>query len=1174
MPENAFWSAQDPTPHVPTWSDRFRGAMLGGAVGDALGAGVRRWSTTAIQHWFGTGGVVDYLSPFGRRGAGTDLTQLSMFTLDALLQAKATDHGGTRWLPTEVVRANHLRWLYTQGVPWEYAMAPYLGTYPEPCGWLLDRRELFSTRDPGGVAFAGLGDLAGQPPRSEEPVRAPLGNAEVVPSLVWAAPVMAWSESYDFVHAAGAAVANILTDDSDTHGAAGFHADVLSQLMRGGELWDAVSASNLNRLGRAYSNGPFPTSVLRTLYAAMFSTQGGRRPEPATLDAEFDTAGKPGELGIALASVACTDNFADAVLTAVNQSADSSVTGALAGQLAGVIHGPGSIPARWLDELEVREIIETLCTDATEAFEPPPPPPLPKWAQRYVPESRGSLSGPLKLEQSGPLGTGVDGPTPTPYSVASERVEADAGTTAEQVPEAVHGAYQEAEFSPTQLLPAVGVSPVEEPPVEEPPVGSSSAEEFTAGEAFAGESPSESFFAEESPAEKYFAEEPAAESFSVGELADEGSFAGEPPAASLSVEGSPVRSSFTEEFFAESPFAEDPLDESSPAESSPAESSPPSDPFAESPLPAAPPAEAPPVEEPSGEPSAAGPEITFPSFGDSTPPAAPESFESAPTGRSFDAEESSDEEIRSERPDVGSSEQSETPSSVAPEEPAAEEEPEHVAEEPESPAAQPQRSGGGHAVVEDVDTVAPSLTERVLGCFLGGALGDALGADLEFSTAEQIGEKFGPDGPSGLGEAYGVHGAITDETQLTLFTAEGLVRGSLACRTLGRTDPIAELQLSYQRWLHTQGVAWDAAAGTFLSDYPQPDGWLIGVPGLFSSRAPGRTVLGALNHFGRGEQQGTPAEPVNDSKGCGGVMRAAPAALWSSDPAEAFELAARTAALTHGHPSGYLSAGAFAVIVQQAVLGSGLDDGVWLALQVLETWEGHEETSRALEAAVALAEQGMPTPEQLAAELGGGWVGEQALAIAVCATLAAGDDIELALRIAVHHSGDSDSTGAICGNITGALVGIAGLPVGWLAELELRDVVEQVAMDYVAEFGFPAIEEDAQAPVDEDWNDRYPVRTLSTGDDDSAGSDGSVGSDDALDPPTKQLPVIDLELEQPADDTPAEPDPVAVEPPARADTEMIDPDAHQPKPAPRRINSVGPVQWDRPRQDSAQGELP
>ncbi len=397
---------------------------------------------------------------------------------------------------------------------------------------------------------------------------------------------------------------------------------------------------------------------------------------------------------------------------------------------------------------------------------------------------------------------------------------------------------------------------------------------------------------------------------------------------------------------------------------------------------------------------------------------------------------------------------------------------------PPEPAV-PPIARGEHAKADRPDDSAPSLTERVLGCFLGGALGDALGADLEFITASEIAERFGPDGPSGLREAYGVHGAITDDTQMTLFTAEGLIRGSVANRMLGTAEPLAEVQLAYQRWLHTQGVEWDAAAGPFLADYPAPDGWLVEVPGLFKTRAPGKTVFRALARFGDGHPAGSFTERINDSKGCGGVMRAAPVALCSTDPAEVFRLAASTAALTHSHPAGYHSAGALAVIVQQALLGRGLDDGVWLALQVLETWEDHEETSAMLKAAVDLAEAGVPSPQQVAETLGGGWVGEEALAIAVCAALVGGEDVELALRIAVHHDGDSDSTGAICGNIVGALLGVGALPVDWLAELELRDVVEQMALDCVAEFGRGAFQPGRSAlepPTDEDWNERYPVR--------------------------------------------------------------------------------------------------
>ena len=136
---------------------RRRGALLGGAVGDALGAGVRTRTAWDIQHWFGRGGVADYLPVFGRRGGATELTQLTAFTLDGLLRAKAANPDGTTLLPTGHVLCNYQRWLRTQGVPWEYAMSAHLRTEPTPTGWLLERSELHSTRNPAGPQLAMIG---------------------------------------------------------------------------------------------------------------------------------------------------------------------------------------------------------------------------------------------------------------------------------------------------------------------------------------------------------------------------------------------------------------------------------------------------------------------------------------------------------------------------------------------------------------------------------------------------------------------------------------------------------------------------------------------------------------------------------------------------------------------------------------------------------------------------------------------------------------------------------------------------------------------------------------------------------------------------------------------------------------------------------------------------------
>ena len=74
-------------------------------------------------------------------------------------------------------------------------------------------------------------------------------------------------------------------------------------------------------------------------------------------------------------------------------------------------------------------------------------------------------------------------------------------------------------------------------------------------------------------------------------------------------------------------------------------------------------------------------------------------------------------------------------------------------------------------------------------------------------------------------------------------------------------------------------------------------------------------------------------------------------------------------------------------------------------------------------------------------ELGGGWVAEETVAIALYCALRHADSFEDAVIAAVNHDGDSDSTGAVTGNIMGALLGMEGIPAAFVQPLELRDVL-------------------------------------------------------------------------------------------------------------------------------------
>ncbi len=329
--------------------------------------------------------------------------------------------------------------------------------------------------------------------------------------------------------------------------------------------------------------------------------------------------------------------------------------------------------------------------------------------------------------------------------------------------------------------------------------------------------------------------------------------------------------------------------------------------------------------------------------------------------------------------------------------------------------------------------------DRFTGCRLGGAVGDALGAPVEFMTTAEIHRRFGPEGVSDYEPACGRKGAITDDTQMTLFTAEGLI-----LHKARRIDgPIVEsVYNAYLRWLSTQKEVGQGALLKQHGSCSMVDGILTGFSALHSRRAPGNACLSSLSS-GR---MGTIQQPINNSKGCGGVMRIAPVGLFLGEDAAVFDAACEIAAITHGHPTGYLAAGCLALIIHRLRAGNPLPDAVQSALAVLESRPYHEETSAAVRAALTAWKTHPPSVGTVEG-LGAGWIAEEALAIGLYCALAAGDDFEKGVCLAVNHGGDSDSTGAIAGNILGTLLGRGAIPQRYLETLELAEIVEEIAMD-------------------------------------------------------------------------------------------------------------------------------
>ena len=353
------------------------------------------------------------------------------------------------------------------------------------------------------------------------------------------------------------------------------------------------------------------------------------------------------------------------------------------------------------------------------------------------------------------------------------------------------------------------------------------------------------------------------------------------------------------------------------------------------------------------------------------------------------------------------------------------------------------------------------VKDQVLGCMVGGAVGDALGYAVEFDSWSSIVRKYGERGITRFElDRHGL-ARISDDTQMSLFTAAGILLGmtrGYMRGIMGRIDTYC--QFTYLDWLHTQ--EW-----TSRKEDARVDSWLMDVPGLYARRAPGNTCLSALRALENHK------EPENNSCGCGGVMRTAPMALLNyihgyadGDVLYCDMVAAEAARITHKHPLGFIPSAILNDMLMQIL--QGLEDKesrpeyfVEKALQRLpeiasdndenrkygELWPEHiKKQKRLITKALDLAYSDIP--DQAAVEsIGGGWTGHEALAIAIYCATKHRESFEDAIISSVNHSGDSDSTGAICGNIMGCLLGRSAIPAHFTDKLELRDVIEEIATD-------------------------------------------------------------------------------------------------------------------------------
>ena len=338
--------------------------------------------------------------------------------------------------------------------------------------------------------------------------------------------------------------------------------------------------------------------------------------------------------------------------------------------------------------------------------------------------------------------------------------------------------------------------------------------------------------------------------------------------------------------------------------------------------------------------------------------------------------------------------------------------------------------------------------KKIAGTMFGGAIGDALGFPIEFERGIK----------SRQYTRFMRKGYISDDTQMSLFTANALLWNKTRKILKGASLPDTEaIYYGYLDWLETQA---EKVNNNSIC-------WIKNINELWDRRAPGNTCLMALSSG----IMGTMEEPINNSKGCGNVMRIAPIALYANSLKEAGDLAAEASAITHGHPLGIIPSIVLSDMIYLIVNeGLSIMDSLKKSLEELKKYPNFPEEDiktflDLVDLSIELSTKNIDDSTAIKS-LGEGWVAEEAFAISLYSSLKYQNSFEDAIICSVNHDGDSDSTGAITGNIMGASLGIDSINTSFLEDLELKDTILELARDLSRTI-------DSSIENDKEWLDKY-----------------------------------------------------------------------------------------------------
>ena len=331
--------------------------------------------------------------------------------------------------------------------------------------------------------------------------------------------------------------------------------------------------------------------------------------------------------------------------------------------------------------------------------------------------------------------------------------------------------------------------------------------------------------------------------------------------------------------------------------------------------------------------------------------------------------------------------------------------------------------------------------DRIRGAMIGCAAGDALGYPVKVLSEAAIVERYGLRGITAYDLDENGTARITADTQLMLLSANGILFAHTRGALRGIMAPVYQyFDAFYMDWYRLQTT--ERASRSRV-------GWINAYPALSAKRAPSPTSMRVFSS----DKFGSMDEPVNDSKGSGCLLRAVPIGLsYSDDPAYILDLAANTAALTHGNEVAWVASGVLALIISLIIHQElSIAEAVNETLKALD--KSFPDSRKAVHELLSSIWSARPLATSASSDLdaihalGEGWVANEALAIGILCALRYENDIAGAMTCAANHGGNSNATAAIAGMLVGARIGFNAIPDRFVDRLELVDVILELADD-------------------------------------------------------------------------------------------------------------------------------